>query len=63
MPSVALEEANDERRRWKWWDQFWLSCGLTLAAVALLAEASRLFVELPNPNAQVSLQPCGAETR
>jgi hypothetical protein len=57
--TVPPDEGQD-RTSWKWWDRFWLRCGLGFAAAATLLEISRLVSGLPS---QVASRPCVTETR
>jgi hypothetical protein len=60
MPFMAVRDGDQDRFRCKWWDRFWLRCGLGLAATVLLLEISRLVFGMPSP---IASRPCVTETR
>jgi hypothetical protein len=63
MASTTVHDGDLDRLSWRWWDRFWLRCGLTLAIGTLLVEASRLSLGSHAPGLAVNSRPCVSEIR
>jgi hypothetical protein len=60
MPFMAVRDGDQDRFRCKWWDRFWLRCGLGLAATVLLLKITGAVFGL---RSQIASRPCVTETR